>query len=425
MVTMGSRAPTKRTAVATRSHERDQDPSQRSILMVAPAWPYPPTWGFATRVYHLAKELAKRHRVSLLTYGRVGAALGEAAAMFESVDVVASPVAETSKRRRQARSVFSARSAHLGGLRSDQMIAAVANLLAQRRFDLVQLESTQMAFCGAVTDAPVALDEHNVEYLLLKRLASAESVPARKAFGYLEAAKARREEARAWRRADGVIFTSSADLEVMRVSLPYKSGCVVPNGVDVERFKPSDMVPEPNTVVFTGAINYRPNTDAVAFFVRDVLPRLRRLQRSTRFVVVGRGAPDWLVRMAGPEVEFTGEVPDVRPYLARAHVVVAPLRAGSGTRLKILEAMAMGKPVVSTAIGCEGLRVVDGEDISIADDPQALAESTAHLMSHPARAIELGRNARLLAERDYSWPVVAQRLDNFHSQLLSKETRVG
>src|SRR5256885_13794688 len=334
MVTMGPRAPPEQPAVATRSHDRDQDPSQRSILMVAPAWPYPPTWGFATRVYHLAKELAKRHRVSLLTYGRVGAALGEAAAMFESVDVVASPVAETTKRRRQARSVFSARSAHLGGLRSDQMIAAVANLLAQRRFEPLPLASTQMAFCGAVTDAPVALDEHNVEYLLLKRLASAESVPARKAFGYLEAAKARREEARAWRRADGVTFTSSADLEGMRVSLPYKSGCVVPNGVDVERFKPSDMVPEPNTVVFTGAINYRPNTDAVAFFVRDVLPRLRRLQRSTRFVVVGRGAPDWLVRMAGPGVRVTRGGACGPPLPARAHLVRGPPQTGSRDRLQ-------------------------------------------------------------------------------------------
>src|SRR2546423_7318771 len=166
MVTMGSRAPTKRTAVATRSHERDHDPSQRSILMVAPAWPYPPTWGFATRVYHLAKELAKRHRVSLLTYGRVGAALGEAAAMFESVDVVASPVAETSKRRRQARSVFSARSAHLGGLRSDQMIAAVANLLAQRRVDLAPLQATPMAFCRAGPGAPDGLHDHHVQALL-------------------------------------------------------------------------------------------------------------------------------------------------------------------------------------------------------------------------------------------------------------------
>src|SRR2546423_15672248 len=124
MVTMGSRAPTKRTAVATRSHERDHDPSQRSILMVAPAWPYPPTWGFATRVYHLAKELAKRHRVSLLTYGRVGPALGEAAEMFESEDVVASPAAAAATHLRQARFVFPAPYDTVGGPRRDQMMAS-------------------------------------------------------------------------------------------------------------------------------------------------------------------------------------------------------------------------------------------------------------------------------------------------------------
>jgi glycosyltransferase involved in cell wall biosynthesis len=281
-----------------------------------------------------------------------------------------------------------------------------------------------MAFCAPVAEVPIALDEHNIEYRLLGRLAEVESSYARKAFGVVEAAKVRREEIRAWQRSDGSIFTSTADMDVMSAILPDKPACVVPNGVDLDYFHPVADEPERSTVVFTGSINYRPNTDAVAFFVRDVMPRLLQLQPSTKFIVVGQGAPDWLLRMSDANVEFAGAVSDVRPYLARAAVVIAPLRVGSGTRLKILEALAMEKAVVTTGIGCEGLTMVEGEHLVVADDPQSFAEETARLMSDRKRAAELGRRGRLLTERDYSWSVIVQRLEQFHSQLIRKETRV-
>jgi glycosyltransferase involved in cell wall biosynthesis len=194
--------------------------------------------------------------------------------------------------------------------------------------------------------------------------------------------------------------------------------------VDPEYFRLSSDDVEPSTVVFTGAINYRPNTDAVAYFIRDVMPRLLRLRPSAKFIVVGQGAPDWLLRMSSSNVVFTGAVRDVRPYLASASVVVAPLRAGSGTRLKILEALAMEKPVVTTTIGCEGLAVIDGDHLCVADDAQQFAEATAWLMSDKKLAAELGRAGRELAVREYSWSVIVNRLEEFHTQLISKETTV-
>lgn len=401
----------------------DTTPPSRSILFVTPSWPYPPTWGFAMRVYHLAKQLASRHSVSLLTYSREDLGRETGGSVFDSVHSVRPPAAVSAKRRAQASSLISARSFHMGGLRSRQMEAALKNLLERRVFDMVQLESSQMAFCAPIAGVHTVLDEHNVEYKLLQRLTAAESSLGRKAFGHLEAAKARREELRAWTQCDGSIFTSAADMAVMRAALPKRAACVVPNGVDPDYFQPSADEPEPSTVVFTGAINYRPNTDAVAYFLREVMPQLLRLKPSARFVIVGQGAPDWLVRMSSDNVVFTGAVRDVRPYLAGASVVVAPLRAGSGTRLKILEALAMGKPVVTTTIGCEGLAIVDGEHLSVADDPQQFAEATARLMSDRTLASTFGRCGRALVERDYSWSVIAQRLEQFHTQLMSKETK--
>jgi glycosyltransferase involved in cell wall biosynthesis len=396
----------------------------RSILIVTPSWPYPPTWGFAMRVYHLAKQLSTRHRVSLLTYGGDGFTQETGGSIFESVHLVRPPAAMRSKRRAQARSLFSSRSHHMGGLRSHEMQAVLTNLLSRQTFDLVQLESSQMGFCAPLTGVPTVLDEHNVEYMLLKRLAGAESSLGRKAFGHLEAGKVRREEFQAWTRCDGAIFTSPADMAAMRSALPEGKACVVPNGVDPEYFRLSSDDVEPSTVVFTGAINYRPNTDAVAYFIRDVMPRLLRLRPSAKFIVVGQGAPDWLLRMSSSNVVFTGAVRDVRPYLASASVVVAPLRAGSGTRLKILEALAMEKPVVTTTIGCEGLAVIDGDHLCVADDAQQFAEATAWLMSDKKLAAELGRAGRELAVREYSWSVIVNRLEEFHTQLISKETTV-
>ncbi len=211
----------------------------RSILIVTPSWPYPPTWGFAMRVYHLAKQLSTRHRVSLLTYGGGGFAQEPGSSIFESVHLVQPPAAGRTKRRAQTRSLFSPRSYHLGGLRSHEMETVLTNLLARHPFDLVQLESSQMGFCAPIAGVPTALDEHNVEYMLLKRLAGAESSFGRKAFGHLEAGKVRREELRAWTQCDGVIFTSTADMAAMRSALPERDACVVPNGVDLEYFRPA------------------------------------------------------------------------------------------------------------------------------------------------------------------------------------------
>jgi glycosyltransferase involved in cell wall biosynthesis len=361
----------------------------------------------------------------LLTFdgGDRSTANGEAAAIFESVDFVSRPERIRNKRRAQLESLMSSRSHHLGSLRSNEMQTALAALLSRRSFDVVQLESSQMGFVLPVPGIPVLVDEHNIEFLLLRRLAGVESSAVRRAFGYLEATKARREELQVWAGCHGVVVTSETDLAVVHSNEPRKPACVVPNGVDIDYFRPAAADPEAATVVFSGAINYRPNTDAVAYFIRDVMPHLKRYNPSARFVVVGQGAPEWLVRMADASVEFTGWVADVRPHLQRAAVVVAPLRAGSGTRLKILEALAMGKPVVTTSIGCEGLSVIDGEHLKVADDPDAFAEVTARLISDRAAAREVGRSGRRLVEREYSWDVIATRMERFHSQLIRKEIR--
>ncbi len=202
--------------------------------------------------------------------------------------------------------------------------------------------------------------------------------------------------------------------------MPAKPTHVAPNGVDIEYFQPSPKPVDPNSLVFTGLISYRPNTDAVLFFVHEVLPHIVKARPEAVFSIVGMGPPDEILRLASPNVKVTGEVPDVRPYIQNASIFVVPLRMGSGTRLKVLEGLAMGKPMVSTRLGCEGIEVRDGEHLLMEDDPQAFAQAVVRLMEDRELSARLGTAGRALVEQNYSWESIVQTMQQFHLQLLQK-----
>jgi len=320
MITSSDQPIGNRPIAAARMDGGAKSRASCSILIVAPQWPHPPTWGFAMRVYQLAKELSSRHRVSLRAYGDEHAP--RAAGVFAQVRLVPWPGRSQHKLLAQLASLGRLGSHHLTGLRSTAMQSALEQMAEREAFDIVQLESSQMNSLKPVPGACTV------------RLAAIESSPARRAFGQVESLKARRDETAAWRKSTGCVFTSDVDLPQMLQAAPSIPACVVPNGVDLEYFRPSSTTPGEDLIVYTGSINYRPNADGVAYFVREILPKIRRARPGARLLVVGRGAPDWLPRLASEHVEFIGAVEDIRPYLARAAVAVAPIRIGSGTRLR-------------------------------------------------------------------------------------------
>jgi glycosyltransferase involved in cell wall biosynthesis len=256
-------------------------------------------------------------------------------------------------------------------------------------------------------------------------VAGIESSAVRRLFGRLEAAKVEREEQRAWSVADGCVATSSVDEAVIRTARPEMPTAVVPNAVDTDYFHPSPAPADPEGIVFVASLSYRPNTDAVAWFTDQVLPRVRRARPGAVLTVVGKGPPTWLRRLEGPGVVVTGAVDDVRPFLERASVVVAPLRVGSGTRLKVLEGLSMAKAVVSTTLGAEGLDVADGEHLLLADDPAELADTILRVMADPALAGRLGAAGRALVLERYGWASAAARLEAFHAEVAGVEVGGG
>src|SRR5205814_3692637 len=187
---------------------------------------------------------------------------------------------------------------------------------------------------------------------------------------------------------------------------PRTATLVVPNGVDVDTFRPTTEARDPNSIVFVGVMHYRPNVDAALYFAREILPHLLRKRPDLTFTIVGGGPPDELCRLASRNVVITHRVPDTRPYVARASAGVIPLRMGSGTRLKVLEGLAMGCPLVSTSVGCEGIEIQDDDHLLVADDPVEFARSVLRVLDDQVLASRLGRNGRALVEARYSWPSV-------------------
>jgi glycosyltransferase involved in cell wall biosynthesis len=261
---------------------------------------------------------------------------------------------------------------------------------------------------------PLVLFEHNVEHQIWRRVAGLETRPARRAALGIEAWKVRRIERRACHTADLVVAVSDDDRRRLQ-SLAPRSRCVaIPTGVDTAYFTPSAAPEVANRVVFTGSMDWFPNEDAILYFVEAILPRIRRELPDVTLTVVGRN-PSARVREASSRagVVVTGTVDDVRPYVGEAAVYVVPLRAGGGTRLKIFEALAMGKAVVSTSVGAEGLAVTPGRDVAIADRPDEFARAVVALLRDPARRQALGRAGRLLVQRRYSWEQVSAEFDGW------------
>lgn len=260
-------------------------------------------------------------------------------------------------------------------------------------------------------NTPTVLFQHNVEASLWQRQAQCEQNWLKRLLFKLEATKMKRFEAAAVRRFRHVIAVSEADKKLMSAAAPSDIS-VVPTGVNLQEFSGAgSSEPSGNVVMFTGSMDWEANVDAMRFFCADIWPRVRSKIPDAKFLIVGRNPDPLVKKLASDSVEVTGSVPSVIEYLMTAAVFVVPLRVGGGTRLKIFEAMAMGKAIVSTAIGAEGLDVRGGEDIVFADDASDFADRVVELLGDKARREQLGKAAADTA-RKYDWSIIAPRFED-------------
>lgn len=388
------------------------------VAFVAARTPYPCDSGGRIRTYHLLREAARRHDVTLMTavesahdltsLHRLRAEIPELGIRWAAVPPRASRYRQLLRLGRLPveRLPYTWTAYVTRGFRD-----ALDRWLAAERFDLLHCDHVQVA--DMLLDAPTPprlLNAHNVESVLARRMATRYRGLAR-ALASWQARKIAAAERRCYRSFERAAVVSALDGALLTDMVPGLPFTVVPNGVDAERFAPGDGPPTGRSLVFTGAMDWAPNADGVAWFVREVLPRIRRRLGDASLTVVGRNPAPAMVRaLGGHDVRFTGTVDDVRPFLRAASVVVVPLHAGGGTRLKILEAWSMAKAVVSTSIGAEGLPGADSDALVIADSPDAFATSVVTLLLDDEHRRRLGLTGRRLIEERFAWPIVGRSL---------------
>ncbi len=393
------------------------------LLHIMPYTPVPPTFGGALRVYNLLRQMTKNHEVTLITFGD-SSTHSEIRSQFNSnlknIHLLNRPFSKILKRYNQFVSLFNNKSFSFRGIYHQEMQNLIDKIVTSNNFDIVQIEFPHMASYDIKSDAIKIMDAHNVEYSIFKYQWQHASSPLRKVFYKKEFQKIYREEIAACRRQDALLVTSANDKNTLDNDVPEVPKFIIPNGVDAQYFVPSDQKPEPYSLVFTGAMSYIPNYDGILYFLDHIFPIIIKSIPDTKLYVVGDRPPKILQRRASENVIITGYIKDVRPYVWRSSVYIVPLRMGSGTRLKVLEALSMKKPIVTTSIGCEGIDVENEKTAIIADQPQTFAEAVIRLLKDPLRAKNMIDEGYELIKKQYEWSVIGKKLDDVYHILNRK-----
>jgi sugar transferase (PEP-CTERM/EpsH1 system associated) len=404
------------------------------ILFVTFGLPYPPDSGARMHDFYLIKHVGEHHDVTVLSLITEADDVGHLASLSQYCDRV--EVVEA--RRRSLREAVKGIGRHLRAgfplatypFVYDEMMSKLSELVAQDHVDVVQIEHSFLApYVEAIpanSRCKRILSFHNLGVRQYRRMVGLQAGPMAKGLFVLKWLAMRDWEAKYAERFDQCLVVSPIERELLQSANPKLVISTVENGVDAGQLQPLPEATSGHDLLFVGTMNYPPNVDAVLYFCRSILPLIQRRIPDVRLLVIGRVPSPKIQKLAErKDVTVTGYVPDVRPCYQQARVAVAPLRGGGGTRLKILEAMALGRPVVSTSLGCEGLNVVDQEHLMIADDPAEFAERVVQLLGSRTLRSEIVRQARQLVETQYDWSVISHKLLALYRDLASPATTVA
>jgi len=395
------------------------------ILIITDYLPYPPISGDRIRVYNLIRRVAMKHQVALAAPIRTLAERNSISHLHEFCYKI-----ETANLPRRL-PVFHApgllcyglagKPLELKFLFSKTLAEKIRQLAFTQDFDIVQIEHSRMAlYLEALPQGARCkriLVFHNIASYQYDRIFHIEKGLVNRMRALLHSRMMHHWEPQYAERFDRCITTSEFDRHLLMEANSHLTIDVVPNGVDTQRLKPLVMEEMQPALLFIGTMNYTPCADAVLYFCKQMLPHIRRVLAEVQVWIVGADPSPEVIRLNGDNVHVTGRVEDVVPYYRRSAVFIVPLRAGGGTRLKILEAMALGRPVVSTSIGCEGLNVVDGQHLLIADSPKQFAEQTIRLLTDKLLYQRIIAEARQLVVAKYDWDGIAGQLMDIYSNL--------
>lgn len=409
---------------------RQTNDSRPRLLFLAQTLPFPPDGGVKIRTFHTLRCLARQFQVKALCFyrwkpGTVDPRVGKAVdGLSEFCEVQAFPIPQEHSRTRLAwdhiRSVLFSRVYTIYTYDSPAFRDALAADLSSLDVEIIHLDSLDLSgYLPSLPQVPTVCVHHDAQSHLLRRRAEHVASPLAAQYLRYQAGLMRREERRVCPTVTLNVAVSEDDRKRLEEIAPSARFEVVPNGVDTRFFQP--QFEEEAGIVFVGGTSWYPNKDALSYYCSAILPEIRARMPAVRTMWVGRASKEEIRNYSagGQGLQLTGYVDDVRPFIAAAACYVAPLRIGGGTRIKILDAWAMGKAVVSTSIGCEGLDARHGENILIADTPAEFAERVKQVLEEPRLRQQLGAEARRTVEDRYSWDAIGGAMNEVYLDLIA------
>lgn len=391
------------------------------ILMLTPYLPYPPISGGRSRTYNLVKHLSQQYRITLVCFGRPEEQQFDLTPMDEFAKMIVidrDPSPGTLKAA--ILSLTSPRPITMRLYNNPQMEATLADIIAHQAVDVIHVESFYMVQNLPKNHGkPVLMSEPAIEYTVWAQHARVADPWYTRPGIAIEAMKMRISEPQVWANADRVGAMSEVDKTIMKKVAPKSHPVLTPNGVDIEFFQIDDSIQrDSQTAVFMGDYKYFPNTDAVQYFVADILPLIRAKRPDFKLTLLGKDPSPELLALQSEHINVTGLVDDTRPYLQGSALFICPLRSGSGTRFKLMESLACGCPVVSTSLGCEGLGATDGEHMLIRDDPQGFADAVITLLDNSDQGQAMGKAGREWVVQKHAWSHSANLVHNAYVELM-------
>ena len=396
------------------------------ILFISTKGPLPTNDGHCLRTYNLLRQIAKHHEIYLLSFVKYQ----EEYDYVEELQQLCKHVEYFSIKENDSLShnilslavnIFSAKPFVVQKYDTSEMRASIKQLLFQENIDLVHLDMLPLyCYRDLFSKIPIILNQHNIESALLLRRVEAETNPLRKLFFATQQKRLEKFEKEALSGVDHVAVCSEQDMQLAKEYAPDISISVIPNGVDLDFFQPSRKFEEElDSLVFVGGLNWYPNREGMEWFDREILPEINVLHPEIKVHLIGRSEKiNWVHKEHFIEYGF---VDDIRPYLEKSAVFIVPLRVGGGTRLKILDAMAMEKAIVSTTIGAEGLGVADGEELILADSASSFAKGVVTLLEDHKKRHQIAKKSRQFVLSAYKWESIGSKLCQTYDDLISGE----
>ncbi len=398
------------------------------ILQISPQLPYPPDSGGRVAIYNILKHLSRQHDMTLATF-----VTEETEPYISALEpycrrIIAVKHRTATTKTAMLLNMFTSMPYTISKYYSPEMAEQIAKAVHEDEVDLVHIDHLHMAqYVGALPQTmPAVLREHNVESTIMRRFAEQSVHPFIKLYANIQSRRLHQYEGQIASQFDRCVAVTEVDGQTLRDMMPDTQVDVVPDGVDTDWFNPDalEIQVDPLRLVTTGDYGWAPTADGLMYFVQEIFPLIREKRPDITFSIVGRQPPDAIQNM-NQGIEILGRVEDVRPEIMRGAVFVAPTRIGSGIRLKILEAMALQRPVVSTSVGCEGIDAESETHLLIADDPASFAASVIRLLEDEAFRTTMTGNAARLIEKKYTWHALARELSDTYEDIVRKRKDNG